>query len=165
MRLMSVRRLSSLAAALVGATCFLVAVQGGRWWMIADTGIGPVSTQRCFGGECSPGGLTWAGGTDMWHRAGFATYVAGLCAAVVLVALAGALAAGRTGRLAAAVALVATMTAATAGALFVFGRPELPGGIVGRGLWLYGVAVIAAVIAVVLARVRTAAALPARGSA
>ncbi|HVK77623.1 MAG TPA: hypothetical protein VM734_30170 [Kofleriaceae bacterium] len=151
---MSVRRLSSIATALAGAVCFALAVQGGRWWKIGEIGIGPVSTQSCFAGDCAPGTLTWAGGTDMWERAGVATYVGGLCAAAVLLALAGALAAGRTARLAAAVAAVATITAVGAGALFVMARPDLPGSVAGRGLFLFGGAVVAAGIAVAITLLR-----------
>ena len=87
---MSAGRVLTIAAALAAAACFLVAVAGGRWWAIGEVGVGPVSTQRCFDGDCGPGGLAWTGGSDLWVRAGFATQVAGLIAGVVFIILAGA---------------------------------------------------------------------------
>jgi len=137
----------AIVAALAGAAGLALAVEGGRWWMIGDVGVGPIGTQRCFGGDCQPGGLRWAGGSDLWERAGVATYTAGLVAALVLVILAGAVAAGRTARLPAVVSVVAIATAAGAGALFVTTRPELPDGEVARGIWLFGGALIAAAVA------------------
>lgn len=144
----SLRRALAIVIALIGAGGFAVAVQGGRWWVIGrDVGIGTVSTESCFGGPCKLGDLAWTGGSEVWARAGFATYVAGLCAAAVLIALAGALAAKRTGRLVAAVVAVAVVTAAVAGATFLTTRPELPGATLGRGAILFAVAIVAAIAA------------------
>jgi hypothetical protein len=152
MPLMStVRRALAIVVALAAAAGFAVAVQGGRWWVIgADVGIGTISTQRCFGGQCGFGSLAWTGGSETWTRAGFATYAAGLVAALVLVALAGALAAKRAGRLVAAVTAVSVVTAAVAGATFYMTRPALPGATLGRGAIVFVVALIAAIVAAAL---------------
>lgn len=144
------RRILTIVAAVVAAACFALAVQGGRWWTLGDSvGVGPVSTQRCFDGRCENTSLAWTGGSGVWVRAGTSTYAAGLVAAAVMVALAGALAARRAGRLAAGVAVVATMTAIVAGAVFVQARPAMPGLTLDRGAWLYGLGIVAALASVV----------------
>lgn len=150
MRRMSLpRRLVTLFAALAAAACFALAVQGGRWWTIGEHAVGPTSSQRCFAGNCERAPLGWTGGSEVWQRAGTATWTAAMVAALVLVALAGALAARRGGRLGAGVALVATMTAIVAGAVFLQYRPTMPGMEVGRGAYLFGGAIIASLGAVV----------------
>lgn len=143
------RRLTTIALSILGAAGFSLAVVGGRWWQIGEVGVGPVSTQRCFGGACESGTLAWAGGSELWERAGTATWAAGMIASLVLVALAGALAAGRTGRLAAAVALIATMTAIVAGGVFVSQRPSMEGMHVARGTWFFGLGIVWAIGAVI----------------
>ena len=138
-----------MIAALAAAACFALAVQGGRWWTIGEHAVGPTSSQRCFAGNCERAPLDWTGGTEVWKRAGIATWTAGMVAALVLVALAGALAARRRGRLGAAVAVVATMTAVVAGAVFLQYRPSMPGMAMDRGVYLFGGAIIAALAAAV----------------
>jgi hypothetical protein len=156
-RMSSVRRVVSVVSALVAATAFAIAVEGGHWWSIgADVHVGPLATERCFGGECGSGSLAWAGGGDSWERAGFATYVGGLCAAAMLVALAGALAAKRSGRLLAAVVGVSLCVVGAAGASFVTLRPALPGATIDRGAIAFAIAIIVA-IATVIVVVRTRA--------
>ncbi|MBZ0235410.1 MAG: hypothetical protein K8M05_23985, partial [Deltaproteobacteria bacterium] len=78
--------MTTIAACLVAAACFSFAVHAGWWWTIGEVGVGPVSTQRCFDGKCESGSLAWAGGTEVWERAGTATWAAGLVASIVLVA-------------------------------------------------------------------------------
>lgn len=147
----SQRRVIAIVLAVIGAAAFAISVQGGRWWVIGDdVGIGTISTERCFGGECGFGSLAWTGGSDVWQRAGFATYAAGLCAALVLIALGGSLAAKRAGRLVAAMVGVAAGTATIAGAVFLAKRPEMPGAVMGRGAVLFGFAIVAAIAAVVV---------------
>lgn len=141
------RRLTTIAASIAGAVCFSLAVHLGKWWTIGEVGVGPVSTQRCFAGNCESGSLAWAGGSEVWVRAGTAAWAAGLVASLVLVALAGALAAGRAGRLAAAVVGIATVTAIVSGAVFVTQRPDMPGMEIGRGLWLYAAGILVALAA------------------
>jgi hypothetical protein len=152
--------LTTIAASIVAAACFSLAVHGGRWWTIGEVGVGPVSTQRCFGGTCESGTLAWAGGTEVWERAGTAAWAAGLVASLVMIALAGALAAKRGGRLAAAVAVIATLTAVVAGGVFVSQRPHLPGIEIARGVWLYGAGILVAMLAA-LATLRTRSDTPA----
>jgi len=135
----------------VAAACFALATYGGYWWTIGEIGVGPVSTQRCFDGACESGSLAWAGGSEVWERAGVATWAAGMVATLVLVALAGALAAKRAGRLAAGVTVVATMTAVVAGAVFISQRPHVPEIETGRGVWLYSAGIVAALGAAISA--------------
>jgi hypothetical protein len=143
------RRLTTIALSIVAAACFSLAVVGGRWWTIGEIGVGPVSTQRCFDGKCEAGSLAWAEGSDVWERAGTATWASGMVASLVLVALAGALAAGRAGRLGATVALIATMTAIVAGGVFVSQRPNVEGIEVARGTWFFALGVVWAIGAAV----------------
>jgi hypothetical protein len=145
----STRRIFAIILALAGAAGFALAVEGGRWWVIGgDVRIGTIATERCFGGQCGMGSLGWTG--DTWERAGFATYAAGLCTAAVLVALAGALAARRTGRLVGAVVAVSIVTAAVAGGVFFSTRPEIPGATLGRGAILFAVALVVSIAAAAL---------------
>jgi hypothetical protein len=141
--------LTTIALSLVAAACFSLAVVGGHWWQIGEVGVGPVSTQRCFDGTCEAGSLAWAEGTEMWERAGTATWAAGMVASLVLVALAGALAAGRAGRVGAGVVLVATMTAIVAGGVFVTQRPNVAGIEVARGTWFFALGIVWAIGAAV----------------
>ena len=161
------RRWVAILFALGAAAAFAVAVQGSPWWSIGDeVGIGTISTRHCFGeGGCQQAGLGWTGGGSTWVRAGAATYAAGLVAAIILLALAGAVAARASGRLAAASAGVATLTAAVVGGIFIATRPMVPGTEVGRGIILFGAALVLATVAVgaVLWRARPAAA-PAAGA-
>jgi len=151
-------RLGAIALALAAACCLALAVQGGRWWLIGDdVAIGPVSTEHCFGGTCQRGDLTWANGGDTWLRAGVAAYGGGLIAAAVLVALAGALAARRSGRLVAGVSAVAAVTALVPGAIFLATFPGVDGAVLGRGIWLFGAGLAAAIAAAVLVLSRRSA--------
>ncbi|HZJ63176.1 MAG TPA: hypothetical protein VFD36_06590 [Kofleriaceae bacterium] len=134
-------RWSVVVLALVAASAFALSVQAGRWWAIGDVEIGP------FGG---PGSLSWAGGGARWERFGVATGAAGLIAMLVLVVVAGAVAAHRTPKLAARTALVAIATALFAAAGFLATRPEngLPFEL-GRGVVLFAAAVVLGVVAAV----------------
>jgi hypothetical protein len=140
-----------MVCALAAAAAFAVAVQGSPWWRIGDEiGIGTMTTRHCFGeGGCSQSGLSWTGGSDTWVKAGAATYGAGLVAALILLALAGALAAKASGRLAAMSAGVATLSAAVVGTVFVVTRPAVPGTELARGVPLFAIGFVLAAVAVV----------------
>ena len=139
----------AILCALGASAGFAVAVQGASWWSIGgEVGIGPMTSRHCFGGNCTRTGLGWANGSDTWVRAGAATYAGGLLAALLLVMLAGALAARSSGRLLAVSAAVATLTSAVVGAVFVTGRPPLVGSSMGHGLPLFVAAVDLAVMAI-----------------
>lgn len=100
--------------------------------------------------------LGWLGGGELWRRAGIATWTAGMLTALVLVALAGALAAKRRGATVAGVTLVSSMTALVAGLVFVVRFPGLawpqgmadglpsPSSSYGTGPLLYLLGVVAA---------------------
>jgi hypothetical protein len=143
MTMSTTRRLATLFAALIASACFALAVQGGKWWTVGEHSVGTTSSERCFDGNCERTSLDWTSGGDVWMRAGIATWVAGMIAALVFVALAGSLAAKATGRLAASVALVATMTAIAAAAVFHQYRPDVQGLAVGRGSYLFAAALLA----------------------
>jgi len=154
------RRLITIALAIVGAALFSVAVQGGRWWDVGSEVhvvvgapaegelVRRIGTERCFGGECGYGAVAWAGGSSMWERLGVATYVGGQLTALALLALAGAVAARRAGRLAAGVVTVAVVTATAVAIGFHVTAPELPGATLGRAPYLFVGAVLAAIAAV-----------------
>jgi hypothetical protein len=127
----------TIAAALAGATLLAIAVQGARWWQVGDVSIGPISSHRCFSGECRVVGLGWLGGGTGWARLGQATYVAALLAALLAVIVAGTLAAKRVVRVAAKSGLVAAGTALVAGGLFLAMFPGADGASLGHGVWMY----------------------------
>ncbi|HEX8107523.1 MAG TPA: hypothetical protein VF516_07325, partial [Kofleriaceae bacterium] len=87
-----------VAGSLAAAAGFALSVQGGRWWSVSDVAVGPLGARSPFGGL---GGFSWAGGSAQWERFGVATYAAGMIAMLVLIFVAGALAARRVPRLAA----------------------------------------------------------------
>lgn len=144
-------RILSIALALLGASAFAIAVEGGRWWTLEEVSIGPVSTTQCFGGDCAKTGFEWMGPGGPWIRWGAATYAAGLAAAFVLITLAAALASRRTGRLAAKVSISAGATAVAVAGIFIYTFPPLPGMVMGRGIWMYGGGAALAIAAALVA--------------
>lgn len=143
------RRLIIIALALSGAAGFAISVEGGRWWSLgADIHVGPAGTQRCFGGQCGIGDLAWVRGSGLWERCGSGVYAGGLVAGLALLALAGAIAAQRAGRLAAAVAGVAGLVTIATGVGFYALAPAIPQASVGRGLVLFAIGAVAAIAAI-----------------
>jgi hypothetical protein len=110
-----------VTTSLVAAAGFALSVQGGRWWSVSDVTVGPLGARSPFGGL---GGFAWAGGSAQWERYGVATYAAGMIAMLVLIFVAGAVAARRVPRLAARTALVAVAVAALVGSRFAAGVPN-----------------------------------------
>jgi hypothetical protein len=133
--------------ALVAASAFALSVQAGQWWSIGEVKLGPFGSRSPFGGQSD---LAWAGGTVRWARFGMATWAAGLIAMFVLVIVGGGAAARRVPRLAAKTSLVAIATASLAAIGFIAARPEngMPFS-PDRGMVLFGVAVIAGLVAAV----------------
>ncbi|MBK7071351.1 MAG: hypothetical protein IPH44_03515 [Myxococcales bacterium] len=143
------RRLLIIVLALVGAAGFAISVEGGRWWSLGgEIHVGPAGTQRCFGGECGVGDLTWVHGSGFWERCGSGAYAGGLVAGLALLALAGSIAARRAGRLAAAVAGIGSVTAIAAGVGFYALAPAIPEASVGRGAVLFAIGAAAALTAI-----------------
>lgn len=139
-----------VALAIVAAVAFAFSVQGGRWWQVGEeVEIGPFGATQCFSGECRRAGLGWIGGTDRFVRTGKGAWAGGLISGFALLVLAAGVAARRTPRLAAKTALVAIGTAVLASAAFVAQFPGVDGVVTGRGLWLFGVATVAGVVAAV----------------
>jgi hypothetical protein len=140
-------RWSVVALALVAASAFALSVQAGRWWTIGDVEIGPFGSLSPFGG---PGNLSWAGGSARWERFGVASGAGGLIAMLVLLVVAGAVAAHRVPKLAARTALVAIATASLAAVAFIVARPDngLPFEL-GRGVILFAAAAALGVAAAV----------------
>jgi hypothetical protein len=148
------RRWLYIVLALVGALLFARSVWFGGWWTDGDVSIGPLGSRNCFGGECRSGGLAFLGGSELWARGAVATWVAGLVAMVALMALAGALAAGRVPKLVARMTLVALATALVAGTYFVLARPPLEGIELGQGIFVFVAAIVVGAVPAV--RVATA---------
>src|SRR5262245_62141886 len=107
-----------IALALCACVAFAMSVQGGRWWVLNDTEIGPFGAKRCFDDGCVPAGLNWLGVGDRWARIGMGTWAAGLISAFVLVVMSAGLAAKRVPKLAAKTVLVSVTTAAITGTWF-----------------------------------------------
>ena len=158
------RRWPIVALALASASLFALSVQDGAWWTVGEFEVGPFGARGCLAGDCAPRGLRWLGGSELWMRGAIATAAAGFVAMFVLVALAGAVAAGpprraRTvglggaARLAAKTSLAAIGTALVAGAWFVIGFPHFgdAGTHVDRGLVMYALAIPLGAIAAVRA--------------
>jgi len=133
----------TVALALLAGIAFAISVQGGQWWVIDESTVGPFGGRRCFDGTCDPAGLAWIGAGDRWMRIGIATWTAGMIALFVLVVLAAAVAAKRVPRLAAKTALVAIATAMVVGGLFFaqFPSDRFPSSI-GRGVWVFVIAIV-----------------------
>lgn len=144
------RRWLVVGIALLAAIAFAMSVQGGRWWTVGGmegVEIGPYGSKQCFGGECRPAGLSWTGGTMRWARTGIGTWAAGLLSMLMLLVVAGAVAANRVPRLAARTTLVAIVTAAVTGGLFIAQVPDVPGASFDRGVVLFAIAIVLGVAA------------------
>jgi hypothetical protein len=132
--------------AVVAAAVFALSVQAGQWWTVPNPSfegleIGPLGSHRCVDGECKVLGRGWSGGTARWIRTGTGVWAAGMLSMLVLLGVAGAVAARRVPRLAAKMALVSVGTAAVTGALFVLQFPAVQGAEIGRGIPLFGVGI------------------------
>jgi len=116
-----------VALVLAGATCLAIGVGASTWWKVGDVvEVRPTGTQSCFEADaCMSGDLGWLGGGELWRRAGFATWTAGMITVLAMVALGGAVAAKRRGTTLAGMTLVSAMTAAVAGAVFVWRFPGM----------------------------------------
>src|SRR5258708_84251 len=156
------RRWPIIALALASASLFVTSVQLGAWWTAGAVEIGPFGSKWCSGGECRPAGLRWLDGSELWMRGAIATGAAGLVTAFVLVALAGATAAGPkrhatelgyVARLAAKSSLVALVTPLVVGAWFVIGFPGVGDAhaSIDRGAILYALAIPVGAVAAVRA--------------
>jgi hypothetical protein len=131
--------------ALVAASAFAVAAIAGRWWSISgsfDVEIGPYGSKRCFGSDCGPTDLSWAGGSERWMRTGMGTWAGCLLSTLLLVITAAAVASRRIPKLAAKTTLVSVATAALAGTAFIAQYPRVEGSTIDRGIYLFAIAVI-----------------------
>jgi len=135
--------------ALVSASLFAVSVQAGHWWSVEMFELGPFGSRQCMNGDCQPLGLAGFA-NPRWERFGMATWAAGMIAMLVLVVVAGAVAAKRMPRMMAKLALVAVATALVVGAGFVLLRPDIPNTSVGRGLYMFAGAVVSGAAAALL---------------
>ena len=123
-----------VAVAVISAALFAISVWVGQWWTIGEVAVGPFGSRHCFGGDCRPGGLAWTGGGDLWMRTAVATWVGSLLTMVLLLGVAGAIAANRMPKLLAKSVLTSLVTTAIAGAYFAIKLPEMPGTTIGQGL-------------------------------
>lgn len=100
----------------LGAACALVvATQILPWWSFSEAVVYLTRAERCFGGECQATGMRWLGASAWWHRLAAAAFGAGLFTALLALFVAGARAAGRIPRLAAASLLVGVLTSLACG--------------------------------------------------
>ena len=139
----------TISLALLGAGGFALAVEGGQWWTVAGVPIGPFGSVNCFDGDCRPTNLDWVGGSSLWQRCATATTAAGLIAMVLLIAMAGTIAARRIPRQLAKLVLVSIVTAVGAGAAFIIQLPALPGTSIDRGLPTFAIAIVVGAIAAI----------------
>lgn len=141
-----------VVTALAAASLFALSVIGGVWWSIDDVAsIGPFGSRRCFAAsECRSTGLNWVGGDSRWIRIGMATWAAGMLAMLVLAALAATVASKRSPRLLAKLAISASLTAGLAGGAFFALFPGVEAAVVGRGAFLYALAVVLGLVAAIL---------------
>ncbi|MEJ7604182.1 MAG: hypothetical protein WKG01_40330 [Kofleriaceae bacterium] len=139
-----------VALALIAASAFALSVQGGRWWVVLNVEIGPFGSRRCFADECGRTGLSWIGAGEGWMRLGMAIWAAGLLSMAILVVMSAAIAAGKAPRLIAKIGISALVTAMLVGALFVAKFPGVDGVSIGRGIPLFGVAIVFGLAAAIL---------------
>ncbi len=146
-----------IAVALCACVAFAMSVQGGRWWVIGDTEIGPFGAKRCFADgagsiTCIPAKLNWLGAGERWMRIGMGTWAGGLISAFVLVVMSAAIAAKRIPRLVAKLVLVSVVTAGLAGGLFAmqFPRTEFAAAELGRGAFLMIAAIALGIASAIL---------------
>jgi len=142
-----------IALALASASAFAIAVQAGVWWSVGEVTIGPFGARHCFAGDC---GLSWIGGSELWLRSAIATGVAGALSSFLLVVMAGAIAAGRTPRLLARVALVSIACAIACGAYFFAEFPGIAGAHADRGIVIFAFAIVIGIASCVMVLVRAA---------
>ena len=135
-----------VALAVLGAMLFATSVWVGQWWTIGEVAIGPLGSRHCFGGECRPAGLAWIGGTDLWMRSAVATGAAGLLAMLLLLIVAGALAAGRIPKLVAKTTLVSIASAIACAAYFVAKFPGVQGATTSQGAYLFAAAALVGLV-------------------
>lgn len=114
---------------------------------MGDIAIGPISTSRCFDGDCKVVGIDWVGAGEGWARAGLATYVAGLVAAALLVIVSALLASKRLFKVLAKSGLVAVATALVSAVVFIAKFPDFPGVSIARGTWMYAGGLVLAIAA------------------
>ena len=146
------RRWTSISLLVAAAGGFALSVAGGAWWTVdAAFDIGPLGARQCSGDDCVPTPF-WLDAGPRFERAATATAAAAGVAMVVLLAFAGALAAGRAPRLLRRMAMVALATAAAAATLWLVSFPGLPGAELGRGAMLYAGAIAAAIVAVAITK-------------
>ncbi|HEY3806332.1 MAG TPA: hypothetical protein VGL61_27195 [Kofleriaceae bacterium] len=131
-----------VASPIVGAMAFATSVWVAPWWRIGEVTIGPFSSRHCFGGQCRPAGLQWIGGSDLWMRSAIATGAAGLIAMMLLLGVAGGVAARRTPLLVSKMSLVAIASAVACAAYFVARMPRLEGMALGAGPFFFAAGAI-----------------------
>ena len=142
-------RFITIALAIAAATGFALAVQSA-WWSVGEVVIGPYGARHCFGGECRESGIAWIGGSDLWMRSTVASRAGGYITMFFLVVLGGAVAAKRIPRLAARGSIAAIVTAAATGGYFAFAFPGIQGAELGRGIFLFVIAILSGLAAAIL---------------
>jgi len=133
-----------VAIAVISAALFAISVWVGNWWTVGGLEIGPFGAHECFGGECRPTSLS--GAPQLWQRCGTAVWAGGLLSMILLLGIAGALAAKRIPKTLAKSSLTAIATTALAGAYFIIKLPAPAGMTIGQGVYLFIVAALLAFV-------------------
>lgn len=136
-----------VAIAVVAAASFAISVWAGRWWQIGEVEVGPFGSHHCFNGDCRPGGLAWTNGGDFWMRTAVATWVGSLLTMVLLLGVAGAIAAKRVPKMLAKSVLTSLVTTAAAGTYFIVKLPAMTTTVVGQGLYVFVAACVLGAVA------------------
>ena len=104
---------------------------------VSNASLGLRAMRLCLDGDCRAESIAAISGDASWARTGMATFASSLLAAALAVTLAGALAAGRTPRFLGRITIVAAVTSAVAGAIFVLQFPGFGGAALGAAAWLH----------------------------
>jgi hypothetical protein len=127
---------------ILAAMAFATSVWVAPWWTIGEVTVGPFGSHHCFGGNCRAGGLAWTGGTDLWMRSAIATGAAALLSMILLLAVAGGIAARRTPVLVSKMSLVSIACAIACAAYFVVELPREMPLVLGSGAIAFGLGVV-----------------------
>lgn len=122
-----------IAVSLAAACALVLSVQALPWWSFDGTDLYLLRSRRCFDGACQPASLAWLGASEWWHRWATSSFGLGLFAAFLAVFIAGARAAGRAPRTAAASLLVTAVVGVVCAAATWITLPAI-----GRASWAWG---------------------------
>lgn len=149
-------RITALLLSVVAAALFLAGGLTVSWWTqplaSGESSIGLREARLCNAGTCVQASLGRIEPSDAWFRMGAATYAAALLSAGLLLGVAIVMVVRRGALLMAATSLVAVISAAVAGVMFVWTTPDYQAMSAGYSLYSYFAGAIVGVFAALLAR-------------